>query len=204
MDGNELPHLDLVIASGWTSAFHPFLQKGVGVGTPVGIGLRAFLCLELGLTPEYVDTAVQTVFLNGRAVDDLDTALIESGSTLALSAAMPGLLGATLRRGGFYAAMRSQISYRPPVERGLGAGRITVKVFNLLLEEAGRVLLERGVWVDSKELQGLFGSAPEGFWAAIQESKLDGRSIATPDLRKWGWVGNEVFLRVVPAGGGRS
>ena len=202
MDGNGVaPRLDLVLESKWCSSFHPFLQKGVGVEAPVGISVRAFLCGELGLTPEYVETTVQTVFLNGRAVDDLDGALIENGSTLALSAAMPGLLGATLRRGGFYAAMRSQISYHAPESRGSGTGRILVKIFNLLLEGAGRVLLERGVWVDSKDLEELFRKVPEDFWSAIRESKLDGRSITALDLRRMEWGGEEVFLRVNPVEG---
>ena len=205
MDGNGVaPRLDLVLESKWCSSFHPFLQKGVGVETPVGISVRAFLCGELGLTPAYVEGTVQTIFLNGRAVDDLDAALIENGSTLALSAAMPGLLGATLRKGSFYAAMRSQISYRPAESSGSGTGRILVKIFNLLLEGAGRILLERGVWVKNEDLQELFNNIPEGFWSAIREAKLDGRSITALDLRKMEWGGEEVFLRVKPVDEGQD
>lgn len=54
----------------------------------------------LGLPHFYVEERIQTLLLNGLAVDDPDTAVLESGARLALSAAMPGVLGATLRRGG--------------------------------------------------------------------------------------------------------
>ena len=64
---------------------------------------------------------------------------------LALSAAMPGLVGATLRRGGTYAAMRAAITRA--AERGAAAAReeplVRVKLFNLLIDELGPLLLAR-------------------------------------------------------------
>ena len=72
--------------------------------------------MTLGLSPEYVDKRIQTLFLNGKAIDNPDTALLKEDSTLALSAAMPGLLGATLRKGSYYARMRNEISYQEQSE----------------------------------------------------------------------------------------
>ena len=55
--------------------------------------------------------------LDGKPVDDIGAALVQDGSTLALSAAMPGLVGATLRRGGAYSSFRSAITYHETGER---------------------------------------------------------------------------------------
>jgi hypothetical protein len=196
MNESNSTRLRLVLETSQCSVFHPLLQRGVAVEAPLGIPVRAFLSGELGLSRDYVENAIQTVFLNGKAVDDLDRAVIENGSTLALSAAMPGLLGATLRRGSFYAAMRSQISYRPPESRGSGNGRILMKLFNLLLENVGPVLLKRGVWLGSRDLQEILGALPEDFRASIRHAELNQRAIDPIDLCAREWEGTEVFLRV--------
>jgi len=57
-----------------------------------------------------VKEKISTIFLDGKAVDSPETALLREGSTLALSSAMPGLAGAILRRDGPYASLRSSIT----------------------------------------------------------------------------------------------
>jgi hypothetical protein len=68
---------------------------------------------------------------------------------------MPGLVGATLRRGGFYSAMRSEISWKAgDGERDEGdgpPGTVRLKLFNTVLREIGPALLQRGVMVDRCE-----------------------------------------------------
>jgi len=59
----------------------------------VGLSVKKVLCEQWGISPEYLDKRVKTIFLNGNAVDDIDKAILQDGSTLALSAAMPGLAG---------------------------------------------------------------------------------------------------------------
>jgi hypothetical protein len=129
--------------------------------------IRELLHDSLGLTDEYIETRIQTVFLDGKPVDDIDGALIRDGSTLALAPAMPGLMGAMLRRGGFYAPMRSGITHRGDAgAQGLGQGRITVKLFGMALRELGPQVLERGIEVDAGDLaqivRELPGDRPEG------------------------------------------
>ena len=106
------------------------LQRGVRLRTRVGVSVRAFLQGALGLPPETV-ARLGTVFLDGRPVDDLDAAILRDGTTLALSGAMPGLAGATLRRGGPAAPLRSSITHAetgaPPAQ---GEGTVTLKCFN--------------------------------------------------------------------------
>jgi hypothetical protein len=94
-------------------------------------------------------------------VDDIDTALVRDGETLALAPAMPGLMGAMLRRGGYYAPMRSGITHRgDTAPRGIGEGRITVKLFGMALRELGPKLLERGIEVDAADLAQIVGELP--------------------------------------------
>lgn len=198
MKGTEEPlRIHLVVHSSLIAAFHPLLQTGVSLEAPTGISVKEFLCGVLGLSKEYLDTVVQTVFLNGKAVDDLDSAFIEKGATMTLSAAMPGLLGATLRRGSYYAAMRKEISYQGRQESSPSRmERIKVKVFNLLLEELGRVLLGRGIWVDGGDLRVLFGKLDERFWAGCREARLNDREMEPDTLRAAKWGEKEVFLQV--------
>jgi len=54
---------------------------------------------------------VQTVVLDALVVDDPDTATVRDGSTIALSAAMPGIAGCMLRKSSRYAPMRSQLTH---------------------------------------------------------------------------------------------
>jgi hypothetical protein len=127
------------------------LQAGVDVPARTGVSILAFLSGELGVDPGEVAARITTVFLDGDVVDALDRALLRDGSVLALSAAMPGLVGATLRRDSFYAAMRAGITRPLDAAAGgtaAGAGTIRLKLFNLLIEDLGPRLLAHGVVLD--------------------------------------------------------
>jgi hypothetical protein len=151
------------LPEGAVARLAPLFQQGVQVRAPAGISLRDFLVVRLGVDPEYVRTRVSTVFLDGSVVDDLEAARLHEGSRLALSAAMPGLVGATLRKGGFYAAMRAAITLA--AERGAADDDgamvgVRVKLFNLLIEELGPVLLAHGVALPRAEAEALLGGPP--------------------------------------------
>lgn len=98
------------------------------------------------MNPDYVNYRITTVFLDGSCVDDLKTTIIKDGSVLALSSAMPGLAGATMRRGSTYASLRESITYSEKGDSTLGSeGTVTVKLFNVLINELGPVFLQRGI-----------------------------------------------------------
>ncbi len=144
------------------ACFFPLLQKGFALEVPLGRPIRALLRDELGLPDEYIETRIQTVFLDGKPVDDIDAALVRDGATLALAPAMPGLMGAMLRRGGYYAPMRSGITHRDDtVTQGIGEGRIIVKLFGMALQELGPQLLARGIGVDAGDLAKVVRGLPE-------------------------------------------
>src|SRR5208283_5655020 len=105
---NSLSRLDLTIDHSLVPRFFLLLQQGVMLWTRVGCSVQVFLSEEIGAGQDTIDK-IQSIFLDGRPVDDLDAAMIKDGAVLALSAAMPGLAGATLRRGGTYSSFRNAI-----------------------------------------------------------------------------------------------
>ena len=163
--------------------FLQLLQKGVKVTGRIGSSVLSFLCDDLGLSPEYVDKRIQTLFLNGKAIDNPDTSFLKEDSTLALSAAMPGVLGATLRKGGRYARMRSEISYQ---EQNTGIsvheGFVLLKLFNLLPAEIGPSVLARGIWLKGEELNHFLKELPDEVLGMCSEAKADGQAVNLKDF----------------------
>ena len=167
------------------------------VKVQVGSNIESLLCQQFGLSQEYLEKRIQTIFLDGKPVDDVDSAIVKQGSTLALSAAMPGLVGATLRRGGYYAQMRSQISYREETgSQAIHEGMIFLKLFNVLLKELGPSLLKRGISIKGKDLSDFFKRQLDDFWAGCKEAKLDGEKIDLETLKEINWADRHVFLQV--------
>jgi hypothetical protein len=177
--------------------FLQLLQKGVKVKARVGSTVLSFLCDDLGLSPEYVDKRIQTLFLNGKAIDKPDASLLKEDSTLALSAAMPGLLGATLRKGSYYAKMRSEISYQ---EQSTGAtvheGFVLLKLFNLLPSEVGPAVLARGIWLKGEELNQFLKGLPDDILGMCSEAKVDGQAVNLKDFGEKSSKYELVLLRI--------
>jgi hypothetical protein len=154
--------LSMAVPADRIACFFPLLQKGFALDVPLGRPIRSLLRDELGLSGEYIETRIQTVFLDGKPVDDIDTALVRDGATLALAPAMPGLMGAMLRRGGYYAPMRSGITHRvDSASQAIGKGAIIVKLFGMALRELGPQFLARGVGVDAGDLAQVIRGMPE-------------------------------------------
>ncbi len=182
--------------------FSPLLQQGVIIKTEVGCSIKNFLSRDLGITPEYMENRIQTVFLDGKAVDDLDSAIIHEGSTLALSGALPGLVGATLRRGGTYASLRQAITLSKEKEAiPQKEGRVVVKLFNLLVPELGPHLLARGVWISGEALDKFLKENGVGFRTGCQTIQADGQDLDFPTLLKIKWSENKnpILLKIKSA-----
>ncbi len=129
------------------------LQEGVTVRVRAGCSVKDILCNDLHIAPEYVEERIKTVFLNNRPVDDYENALVREGDRLALSAAMPGLVGATLRRGGVLSAFRSSITHLSEEQcESFAQGEVTIKLFNLLVREMAAPLLTHGIIVEGERL----------------------------------------------------
>ena len=175
------------------------LQQGLMVRVQAGCSVRAMLCQQLGLSPEFVEERIKTIFLDGKPVDDIDSTIIKEGSTLALSAALPGLAGATLRRGGAFASLRSQITHPKDVASvAQQEGFVILKLFNLVMEELGPSLLEHGVFIKKEIIKDFLRNLPGDFWAGGQAPKVDGEEIEVDELIQMNWAENEdpVLIRV--------
>ena len=156
-------------------AWAPLLGGGIGISAPVGITLKKFLCDHLMIPPDYLEHRIQTILVNSRAVDDVDQVYLADGDTVALSAAMPGLAGATLRRGGHLAPMRAAISQKHagPTGDGHQSGIVVLKLFNLVAKEIGPQILSGEIWLKSRDLaylrdQNIIGDDP-AFEASPEE-----------------------------------
>jgi len=168
------PRLVLTMDSARLVDFFPLLRHGFSVEAGVGCTLEDILCRQWGIDPDYVVQRITTIFLNYRAVDDVKTALVRGGSVIALSGAMPGLVGATMRRGGYYAAMRGAMTHQDSAQGECGEdGRVVVKLFNLVTAELGPGFLRRGILLPSNELEEFLAGQPLQFWAGLRQARLD-------------------------------
>jgi hypothetical protein len=153
-DRSNPPHLQLETGKEQAAALVRLLQDGFYLpDIPSGTSVREFLTRMLGLPAEYIRDRIQSLFLNGRPVDDYDKARVHDGSRLALSSALPGLVGATLRQGGLLASFRNTITYQETAAAGGGSSLIHVKLFNLIMDEMGPILLQKGVLVKASALR---------------------------------------------------
>jgi hypothetical protein len=159
--GPGLETVALQLVADQLNVFFPLLQKGVTVPAIVGCTLKSLLCDQFSIPADYVTERITTIFIDNHPVDDLDRTIVQDGSRVTLSAAMPGLVGATMRRGGFYAALRQGISHVAGCGPKAGeGGTVRVKLFNLLMAELGPLVLARGLILEHDELDELLTNLP--------------------------------------------
>lgn len=119
--------------------------------------MKILLCDILEIPKDYVLNRISTIFLDGKPVDNLDSAVIRDNSVLSLSAAMPGLVGAVMRRDGVLASFRDSISYHQENgEKENSEGIITVKLFNMLISELSGYFLQKGFFVKASDIKDIF------------------------------------------------
>jgi len=185
-----------------TAAEHPnfvgLLNAGFMVNIRVGESVKIFVCERLGIDEAYFDERVQTLFLDSKPVDDPATAVVKNGSILALSAAMPGLVGAVFRKGGKYRGLRGSITH--PDENDVTAGKtgwVTVKLFNLILKELGPFFLETGVWLKRETILAFFADRVSRLIGDIQSVILNDREIAPQALLEIKGEEYPLYIRII-------
>ena len=189
--------LSIAVADDHLSKLIGLLTPSFSVRAQVGNDLKAFVCEQLGVHDAYFEERIQTIFLDSKPVDDVTKTAVRDGSVLALSAAMPGLVGAIFRKGGQYSWMRKSISYEGENNPAQGDyGWVTVKLFNMVLKELGPGFLEQGVWVDGERVQAFVKVQPLEFRQHIQALPLDGTPISTEAFLDQDLSGISIFLKV--------
>ncbi len=169
-----MQQIHLVVKSPGMAVCGALTARGFHLAGPSGASIRQVLVQWAGISFDYLDAVVQTVFHNGRAVDDDRTATVSHGSEIALSAAMPGLVGAVFRKNSPVAGMRT-MDFPAPTDRP-GAGfaaqsasgssvpassgpediTITLKFFNRVNADLGPVFLRQGIRVSGETVHDVF------------------------------------------------
>jgi hypothetical protein len=154
------------------------LQKGFMVEAHTGCSISSLLSEQFGFSPDFVVKRVTTVLLDGKPVDDIESAMVTEKSRLALSAAMPGLVGAVLRKESAYASFRRSITHREGSDHCVARqGLIEMKLFNSLMEEMGQEFLKVGIMVEGADVGSFLADRPAFFWEGCKKITLDGKPI---------------------------
>ena len=162
-----------------SALLRPF-QRGAQVEVKVGGDLLSLLTEDLCLTEEGI-AKIQTIFWQSKPVDDIAGCVVRDGGVLALSAALPGLVGAVLRRDGFWSAMRDSITHQDDgASQTTSHGIITIKLFNFMLSEVGPLLLKRGIRLDVADLAALLNDP--SVRQKLEEVRLADQEVAVDTL----------------------
>ena len=127
------------------------LQSGFIKAGTEGDSIYSFLLDLPGFTEDYLLREVQTIFYNGDALDDLDSALAGGFATIALGSAMPGLAGAIMKKGSVCAAFRKTRTVQNVSRQG-DPVQVRVKLFNTIARDRGPRLFNTGLRLDTHDL----------------------------------------------------
>ena len=177
--------------------FYQLLSQGFVIHTRTGCTIKELLCGQFGIKDDYLEQRIQTIFLDNKTVDDVNFSIIREGSILALSAAMPGVLGATLRKGGWYAPMRRQISHDKDIASDThDKGEVTIKLFNLIARELGPLFLDQGIRVKGKDFFDIVARNENVFMAGCKKAIKNDKDIEPEKLMEVDWKGKTVLLQI--------
>jgi hypothetical protein len=177
--------------------FNEILQRGFFVINPVGISIEEFLTKQIGLSREYIGYKISTVLLDGKIVHDIGSALIKSGSVLAFSSALPGFVGASLKRGSINQPLcessgSSEIISPDSRDRGV----FCVKLYNLPMLELGPSFMRRGILLRSAGIAEFLKTQPDAFWKDCNKIFLNGEEIDPVSLDAKNLSGTYEWLRL--------
>ena len=173
--------MTLKLVPGRIAGLVPIFQQGFLVEVPRGSTLKNVLDAA-GLPREYLERRVQTIFVDGSVIDDIDSG-VNDGSIVALSAAMPGLAGAIFRKGSPLSGLRSRTDgEKDDGCRPGGAKLVLIKLFNIVAEEMGPELLRKGVVLNRTELESFFHNRRELIEKTIIDAELDGEKLCCTGL----------------------
>ena len=190
-------HLSLQVNPKLIPLFFQLLGQGFSVNIQTGATVKDLLCKQFGIQEDYLAQRIQTIFLNAKVVDDIDSAIVAEESTLALSGAMPGLVGAILRSGGYYAAMRNRISHVESQSSSQAqSANITLKLMNIVAKELGPLFLQQGIWLKGQTLREFIERRMDDLKAGCRVCELDRKTLEFTSLQGIDWRDDMVLLQV--------
>ncbi len=169
---NTASTLVLSVSKESLERFTTLLQSGSQFVLNKGATISSFLLELPGFTEEYIINRVQTIFLDGNAVDDLSIPFVNADSVLAVSAAMPGLAGAIFRKNSMHAALRAANTSYTEADQTVVNVTVTLKLFNMIAIEKGIELLQNGITVYSDVVRNFLHDRPSLF-KSIHRVELD-------------------------------
>jgi hypothetical protein len=177
--------------------FFQLLGQGFRINVQTGATVKDLLCRQLGIEENYLAQRIQTIFLNAKVVDDINSAVVAEESTLALSGAMPGLVGAILRSGGYYAAMRNQLSHvQSESSWQTQSAKITLKLMNIIANDLGPIFLQQGIRLKARILWEFIERRMDDLKVGCRACEVDGKPVEFTSLRGIDWPDEMVLLKV--------
>ena len=173
--------LDINIPAVKIDRFTTLLQSGIKLPAVSGMSLGVFIDSLPGFDIDYISHTIQTIFLDGNAIDDLEHPLTQQDHVLALSAAMPGLAGAIFRRNSLCAALRTQGENISAIQQSGRELFIDLKLFNTIALEKGGELLRSGGIFSGETLISFLQQRPS-LLGSIQSFNLDTKLLDPKNL----------------------
>ena len=197
MENCDNLNIEMTLQANLVSRLYPMLAAGFKVKAQTACSIKDLLCRQIGISEDYLEKKIQTIFLDGKAIDDVDAPLVSDGSKLSLSAAMPGLAGTTLRRGGHLAAMRAQISHNQKATTAKDQqGKVTLKLFNLTTRDLGPFFLAQGIWISGTSFEKMLGSYGGELQKGCRLANLNQQEVTVQKLLRMDWQNKEIFFQV--------
>jgi len=176
--GGSVGELSILLEPRILPLFFHFLQDGFLVETAVGCSILEFLTDRCRLSHETVSNRISTVILDGHPVDDLEYAVVKHDATLALSGAMPGLVGAVMRSNSPLRSFRDSITHRyETVADRKGRGVVRLKLFNTVMKDLGPSLLAEGILLHPSVVTHFLAKRLDGCGNGIREVLVDRKAV---------------------------
>lgn len=170
------------------------LQSGFFRSTAEGESILSFLMSIEGFSEKYIVDEVQTIFFNGDALDDMEATITGEKAVIALSAAMPGLAGAILRKGSPVGALKKSRTDASEISGGSYVD-VQVKLFNTVALDRGPELFTHGIRLKTIELLSFLDIRPS-IVTALGNLVFDGHTIHASELKNSISTHPEIFIQI--------
>jgi len=174
-------NIELSVSPDSLIRFTTLLQGGIFIEVPCNTQISALLTSLPGFSRDYVESSVETIFINGLPADSMSQPLTSSGTVLAISAAMPGLAGAIFRKNSVHAALRTAPTASVQTEFAQKTIQVRLKLFNMIAVEKGAQLLHQGCVMKASTVQYFF-SYRKQLLKQITEIRVNGDLTSFEDL----------------------